>query len=129
MQTTKEETQPVPEQAIVLLRLDSSGRNVTDLPGLWDESDSLYIPVDKKKIADKERCAAMGAAERREIHTHIMQALINCGMNAFAFDLMAESLLKSPAPQRLDIVFPVSRTDCDRWAGVRFVLEPIAVRE
>lgn len=82
--------------------------------------------IDEKR-ADKSRCSGMGAAERLEIHTNIMQALINCGLNAFAFDLMAESLLKSPAPQRLDIVFPVSRTDCAQWAGVRFVLEPIPV--
>ena len=62
----------------------------------------------------------------------IMNDLHTLGINPFAVTLLAESVLKSPLapmtvgkPQR--IAFPVSRSDCAGWAGVRITIE--AVRE
>ena len=114
---------------IVLLRLDRDGRDVSDLPGLWSEDDRLYVPFNDPRTGDKETVAAMTADARRRCHAELMQALINCRLNAFAFDLIAESLLKSAAPKRIDFVFPIARSDCAAWAGVRFTLEPIAVEQ
>lgn len=52
------------------------------------------------------------------------------GINPFAVTLLAESVLKSPLapmtvgkPQR--IAFPISRSDCAGWAGVRITIEAV----
>lgn len=60
----------------------------------------------------------------------IMQDLHTLGINPFAVVLVAESLLKSPLatmtvgkPQT--IFFPVRRSDCAGWIGVRITLEAV----
>ena len=62
--------------------------------------------------------------------SNIMQDLHTVGLNPFAVTLLAESLLKSPlAPmtvgQPKTFEFPVQRSDCAGWVGVRITLEAI----
>lgn len=61
---------------------------------------------------------------------NILQDLHTVGLNPFAVQLLAESLLKSPLaamtigkPQ--GIFFPVTRGDCAGWSGVRITLEAV----
>lgn len=61
---------------------------------------------------------------------NIMNALQIVGINPFAVTLLAESVLKSPLapttvgnPQR--ITFPINRSDCAGWAGVRITVEAV----
>ena len=61
---------------------------------------------------------------------NIFQDLQTVGINPFAVQLLAESLLKSPlAPMTVGkpqtIEFPVQRGDCAKWAGVRITLEAV----
>ena len=60
----------------------------------------------------------------------IMNDLQTVGINPFAVTLLAESVLKSPLapmtvgkPQR--IAFPVNRSDCAGWTGVRITVEAV----
>lgn len=62
--------------------------------------------------------------------SNILQDLHTVGLNPFAVQLLAESLLRSPlAPMTIDkpqvIEFPVRRGDCAGWVGVRITLEAI----
>lgn len=62
--------------------------------------------------------------------SNIMQDLHTVGLNPFAVQLLAESLLKSPlAPMTVGkpqaIEFPVQRGDCPGWVGVRITIEAI----
>ncbi len=57
---------------------------------------------------------------------NVRQSLINAGLNSFAADLLAESLLKHPEPKRIKFLLPIHRTDCEGWIGVMFTLEPIS---
>lgn len=64
--------------------------------------------------------------------SNIRQDLHTVGINPYAVELVAESVLKSPlAPMTVGkpqaIFFPVQRSDCAGWSGVQFTLE--AVRE
>lgn len=66
--------------------------------------------------------------------SHVLQALVDAGINAFAAELLAESLLKSPVAKAaadrgepLRFFFPVQRTDCPGWIGVDFVLVAVPV--
>ena len=56
---------------------------------------------------------------------NVMQKLIDCGINAFAAQLLAESLLKHPKPEKVSFDLPINRRDCEGWAGVRITLEPV----
>ena len=60
----------------------------------------------------------------------IMNDLQTVGLNPFGVQLVAESLLKSPlAPLTVGkpqaIFFPVSRSDCAGWVGVRITVEAV----
>lgn len=60
----------------------------------------------------------------------VMQDLHTVGLNPFAVSLLAESLLKSPlAPMTVDkplgFFFPVHRSDCEGWVGVRITVEAV----
>lgn len=60
----------------------------------------------------------------------IMNDLHNIGLNPFGVQLVAESLLKSPAAQisaekPLAFFFPVQRGDCAGWIGVKITLEAV----
>ena len=62
--------------------------------------------------------------------SNIMQDLHTVGINPFAVTLLAESLLKSPlAPMTVGkpqgFFFPVNRSDCAGWAGVRITVEAV----
>lgn len=62
--------------------------------------------------------------------SNIMQDLHTIGLNPFAVTLLAESVLKSPlAPMTVGkpqgFFFPVNRSDCAGWAGVRITVEAI----
>jgi DNA segregation ATPase FtsK/SpoIIIE-like protein len=62
---------------------------------------------------------------------NIMNSLQTCGINPFAVVLLAESALKSPFVERmatepLEFFFPISRSDCAGWAGVRLYVQPVA---
>jgi hypothetical protein len=66
--------------------------------------------------------------------SNIMQDLHTAGLNSFAVTLLAESLLKSPlAPmtvgQPQTFEFPVQRSDCPGWVGVRITLEAIPAEQ
>lgn len=59
-----------------------------------------------------------------------MQDLHTLGLNPFAVTLLAESMLKSDyvkhcGTKPLTFEFPVSRGDCDGWAGVRITIEAV----
>lgn len=61
-----------------------------------------------------------------------MQELHQIGLNPFAVQLLAESMLKSAYVQQrgtepLTFEFPVRRGDCPGWAGVRITVEAIPV--
>lgn len=62
----------------------------------------------------------------------MMNELQTVGLNSFAVQLLAESLLKSQlapisADEPVTFLFPIQRSDCAGWRGVRITLE--AVRE
>lgn len=62
--------------------------------------------------------------------SNIMQDLHTVGINPFAVTLLAESVLKSPlAPMTVGkpqgFFMPVSRSDCEGWAGVRITVEAV----
>ena len=59
-----------------------------------------------------------------------MQNLHSVGINPFAVQLLAESLLKSSYVKHcgvkpLTFEFPVRRSDCEGWAGVRITIEVV----
>ena len=59
-----------------------------------------------------------------------MQDLHSVGINPFAVELLAESVLKSPlAPMTVGkpqgFFFSVRRSDCAGWAGVRITVEAV----
>lgn len=61
---------------------------------------------------------------------NIFNDLQTIGLNPFAVQLLAESLLKSPlAPMTeakpMGFFFPVGRSDCTGWAGVRVTVEAV----
>ena len=60
------------------------------------------------------------------------QNLSDIGLNPFAVTLLAESMLKSAYVQHcgtkpLTFEFPVRRSDCEGWAGVRITIEAVPV--
>lgn len=60
----------------------------------------------------------------------IMDDLLSVGLNTFAVQLLAESLLRSPmapisAGEPLTFFFPVHREDCAGWVGVKITLEAV----
>ena len=62
--------------------------------------------------------------------SNIMQDLHVLGVNPFAVQLLAESVLKSPLAtiskgDPKTFFFPVMRSDCAGWAGVRITIEAI----
>lgn len=62
--------------------------------------------------------------------SNIMQDLHTIGINPFAVILLAESVLKSPlAPMTVGkpqgFFFPIQRSDCPGWAGVRITVEAV----
>ena len=62
--------------------------------------------------------------------SNIMQDLHIVGINPFAVELLSESVLKSPlAPMTVGkpqgFFFPVNRSDCPNWAGVRITVEAV----
>lgn len=59
-----------------------------------------------------------------------MQAMHELGLNPFAVTLLAESMLKSAYVKQLGtkpltFEFPVQRSDCAGWAGVKITIEAI----
>lgn len=59
-----------------------------------------------------------------------MQDLHTVGINPFAVTLLAESVLKSPLASMTvgdpkGFFFPVNRSDCAGWAGVRITVEAV----
>ena len=61
---------------------------------------------------------------------NIFQDLYTVGLNPFAVQLLAESLLKSPIAEMsiaepLVLAFPVQRSDCAGWKGVRITLQAV----
>lgn len=59
-----------------------------------------------------------------------MQDLHTIGLNPFAVTLVAESMLKSAyvkncGSKPLTFEFPVRRSDCEGWAGVRITIEAV----
>lgn len=62
--------------------------------------------------------------------SNIMNNLHALGLNPFAVVLLAESLLKSQyvkhsSEKPLTFFFPVQRSDCEGWRGVRITLEAV----
>jgi hypothetical protein len=61
----------------------------------------------------------------------IMKNLHAIGLNPFAVQLLAESMLRSEHLAPISVgnpqgfFFPVSREDCKGWAGVRITLEAV----
>lgn len=61
---------------------------------------------------------------------NISQTLHTVGLNPFAVQLLAESMLKSPhvaqsVGKPISFEFPVKRDDCPGYIGVRISIEPI----
>ena len=54
-----------------------------------------------------------------------LQQLSDAGINPFAAELLAESLLKHSNPILVEFELPVNRKDIPNWIGVKFTLEPI----
>jgi hypothetical protein len=62
--------------------------------------------------------------------SNIMQDLHTIGINPFAVTLLAESVLKSPLAamtvgKSQGFFFPIQRSDCPGWAGVRITVEAV----
>lgn len=60
----------------------------------------------------------------------VMQDLLDLRLNAFGFQLAAESILKSPvAPmseeKELRFFFPINREDCADWEGVEIAFKAV----
>lgn len=65
--------------------------------------------------------------------SNIMQDLHTVRLNPYAVQLLAESLLKSPlAPMTIgkpfEFYFPVQRSDCAEWIGVKITLEAVPTK-
>lgn len=63
-----------------------------------------------------------------------MNDLHGLGLNPFAVQLLAESMLKSAyvqhcGTQPLTFSYPVQREDCAGWLGVRITIEAVAADE
>lgn len=63
-----------------------------------------------------------------------MQDLLTVGLNPFAVQLVAESLLKSPLAERsatdpVRFAFPVNRADCAAWQGLYITLQAVRAGE
>lgn len=58
--------------------------------------------------------------------TAALQALHDRGLNPFAAELLAESLLKQPKPETVEFFLEIDRRDCAGWKGVKFRLEPVS---
>ncbi len=68
--------------------------------------------------------------------TNVRQVLLDARLNAFAVDLLCESLLRSPIAAQLakedrplKFYVPMSRGDCQGWAGVDITLKPWTVAQ
>ena len=77
-----------------------------------------------------ERCSKMEPEQRDNMRRQVMQALIDMGMNAFGFELMAESIAShaqeiADTNGDLEFVFPLNRTESPEIAGCVFKLTPI----
>jgi hypothetical protein len=64
--------------------------------------------------------------------SNIMQNLHEIGLNPFAVTLLAESMLKSAyvkncGAKPLSFKFPIERSDCAGWLGVRITIEAVSV--
>ena len=62
--------------------------------------------------------------------SNTMQNLHALGLNPFAVELLAESMLKSSyvkhkGVEPLTFEFPVRRADCAGWAGIRITIEAV----
>lgn len=62
----------------------------------------------------------------------VMKNLHGIGLNPFAVTLLAESMLRSEyvkhcGTKPLSFNFPVNRSDCAGWAGVRITIEAVPV--
>lgn len=62
--------------------------------------------------------------------SNIMQDLHTVGLNPFAVELLAESVLKSPLAEMTvckpqGFFFPVNRSDCAGFVGVRITVEAV----
>jgi hypothetical protein len=60
----------------------------------------------------------------------VMKDLNTIGLNPFAVQLLAESILRSPVAELTvekpqGFFFPVQRSDCAGWAGVRITFEAV----
>jgi len=64
--------------------------------------------------------------------SNVMNDLHQIGLNPFAVTLLAESMLKSDYVKHcgvkpLTFAFPVNRSDCAGWQGVRLTIEAVPV--
>lgn len=64
--------------------------------------------------------------------SNAMNDLHGLGLNPFAVVLLAESMLKSAyvkncGVEPLTFEFPVRRSDCAGWAGVRITIEAVPI--
>ena len=64
--------------------------------------------------------------------SNVMNNLHQIGLNPFAVTLLAESMLKSDYVKHcgvkpLTFAFPVNRSDCAGWQGVRITIEAVPV--
>lgn len=64
--------------------------------------------------------------------SEIMKNLHDIGINPFAVTLLAESMLKSAyikncGVKPLSFNFPVNRSDCAGWLGVRITIEAVPI--
>ena len=62
--------------------------------------------------------------------SNIMQDLHTVGLNPFGVQLVAESMLKSPlatisVEKPVKLFFPIQRSDCPGWIGVKITLEAV----
>lgn len=53
------------------------------------------------------------------------QLLSDCGINPFAVQLLAESIMRHPNPKPVRFLLPVNRSDCAGFSGLKVYLEPV----
>lgn len=102
---------------------------LTAADGIISQVEEGAPPGDDHEGADAQICSRMSIEQRRGKANYFMQALVDARMNAFGFQLCAESVLKSENPIPVSFVFPNGREDCKQWAGVAISVTPIPVAE
>ena len=93
----------------------------------WHDEMMKFKKAELIEMVKKRTKRVSELAEKERFLPITKQQLLDCGINVFAIDLLAESFLKlnGGPPDSLSIFFPIRRSDCEKFAGVNIRIEPV----